>query len=138
MADSGIFMDRMNSSTQAENRDAILANPNYTLYVPDAAAREVNVTHPVYGPAQAQRLTRTPDGAGIIRLPDPSLDGIDPRALIQTRGFGSNDMLIVETARARGLPVLTTNQALATQVKDSNYPFRVAQWGQVPIIVIPS
>jgi hypothetical protein len=127
VADSNIFMDRPSPRGRAAI-DPYLDDPTNVVYVCQAAVSEINPT-----PSQLARVAGVPGGAQIIQVANPSLAGINVAALVSA-SFDVNDMEILETARQRGLPLLTANEAMQRQVY-SNVARR-AIWGGVDIRVL--
>ncbi len=117
--------------------DSRTKNPNFEFDVPAAAVGEVMVGPTGTGPTPTElaRLNGYPEGAQVIQIPNASLAGVDPAALVPSRRFGLNDMLVVQTAKVENLPVITTNRRLDTQIH-SGGP-RQAAWGSVVVIVVP-
>jgi hypothetical protein len=132
VADTGVFADadRLAPGERALLDSLYFDNPNVILDVPDAIYAEVSNTT---SPTQLARLAGVPGGAQIVRVPNGSLAGIDVAAL-QSRNFGVNDMILVQTAKQLGLPVLTANKKPVNQIQ-SNAP-RKAIWGAVVIVVV--
>ncbi len=135
VADTGVFADRVEGgAAQRARADAILVNPGYVLYVPQAVVDELADSPSA---SQALRLAGVPGGAQIRRIANPPLFGLDLRqGAIISDNFDLADVRVVEAARQLGIPVLTTVHRLQSQVKDGNFPERVAAFGRVPIVYV--
>ena len=105
----------------------ILSNPSLTLLVPASAVAEVLPT-----PSQSARLTGYPGGARVIQISDGNLQGIDVGAL-ESGTFSKSDMAIIQAAKERGFPLLTTNGAIYNQIH--SHPGRRKLWDSVGIAV---
>ena len=136
VADSNIFQDRPERNTRATIDLLYLSNPAVTLHVPAAAIAEV-VSNDPFG-TQSARLAGQPGGARIL----PDVDGnVAPLAplfpKILSARFGEADLRIALRAKERVLPLLTAQAALASQVRDGNFPERVKAVGSVVVEVVP-
>jgi hypothetical protein len=121
-------MDRVEGGIAQRRRidSTYLSNTNITLYIPSSAVMQIKPT-----PSQLSRLHGFPGGAKIIQVKNGSLSGVDVSSLVG-RNFDMVDMIILQTAKERGLPLLTTQASLQGQVF-SNIERRVL-WGSVIII----
>jgi RHS repeat-associated protein len=132
VADTNIFTDRpdvKNPSVRQHIDSRYLSNPNVTIYVPAAVDRELAQW---VSPLQTTR--RKGYGAKIVPISDGDLTGINTAAL-ESNAFDYNDMAILQAAKDRNLPLLSTNNIkLQNQILAKQFPDRRKFWGGVSIL----
>jgi hypothetical protein len=127
-ADSNVFMDLWPACRA--RLDQYLDNPAVTLYVHVHVYSEALGANDRRG-TQAPRLSRL-QRPGALRVPDAAPPPADAAAMLSTN-FGPVDMAVIETARVRGVPLLSTNAAgLRRQVRSDTA--RAARYGGVQVI----
>jgi len=129
VSDSNLFLDRAVAAGNMDARpvfDAVLAHPDTQLVLPDLIEAEIKPT--------TSQLSRLTDAASKIeRTTTDVSDILSSNPNILSARFGTADLQLLETARATGLPVVTSNSALVGQV--ANNAARSALFGEVPILV---
>ena len=127
-ADSNVFMDLWPACRA--RLDRYLDNPAVTLYVHVHIYSEAMGDHNDRHGTQTPRLSRL-QRPGALRVPEASPPPPDAAAML-SRNFGPVDLAVMETARVRSVPVLSTNPGLRNQVH--SHPARAARYGAVPIL----
>lgn len=132
VGDSNLFMDRPErAGTTRPICDDILADSNNTIVVPKAVRNEVTANDP--NGTQQQRLTQSNADVQPVRSSNVKQTQQNHPDIL-SRNFDVNDLKLMQTAKQRGLPVVTNNSRLRNQIQ--SHPTRRQLFGSVKIIVV--
>lgn len=132
VGDSNLFMDRPErASTTRPICDDVLDSPDNTVIVPKAVRNEATANDP-RGTQQA-RLTGSRANVQPVRSSNVAQILRDHPDIL-SRNFDENDLKLMQTARMRGLPVVTNNRRMRNQIQ--SHATRRALFGNVRIIVV--
>lgn len=132
VSDSNLFLDRAVAAGGDARPvfDDVLAHPDVRLHLPDRIELEIT-RNDVFG-TQAARLRDAADKIERSSVDVQSILDEYPNKILSRR-FGIEDLQLLETARQRGLPVVTSNSALVAQI--SSNATRSALFGNVKVLV---
>ncbi|PZR03466.1 MAG: hypothetical protein DI536_35990 [Archangium gephyra] len=118
IGDSNLFQDRPGVSGTRAIADSILADESIEILVPRSILNEVQQT-----PTQLARIRASK--ALVVEIPDPDITPFEQAhaptragVKLMSRNFSPNDALLAAAADREGLPVLTTNYKLKTQIEN--------------------
>ena len=129
VADSNLFMDKPVMAGGINVRaiyDDVRAHPDLRLVIADVNRAEVKAI-----PSQLQRLADAAPQTTVVKTDVSKILAENQEILSQK--FGVEDLILLETARARNLSVVTSNSAMVNQI--ANNAARYALYGKTSTLI---